>query len=47
MIEYYENKDILYEKAADQAGEIVEKAKRETEGLFSKSEKCGKKNLRK
>jgi len=34
MIEYYEKKDLLQEKAEDKARNIVEKAKREAEGII-------------
>ena len=34
MIEYYEKKDSLYDKAAEEARDIVEKAKRETDGII-------------
>ena len=34
MIEYYDTKDALQEKAADEARDIVEKAKREADGII-------------
>ncbi|WP_394233165.1 endonuclease MutS2 [Niallia oryzisoli] len=34
MIEYYETKDSLYDKATDEARDIIEKAKREAEGVI-------------
>ncbi|WP_071395973.1 endonuclease MutS2 [Bacillus tuaregi] len=34
MVEYYEKKDSLYDKATDEAREIIERAKREAEGII-------------
>ena len=34
MIEYYDTQDALQEKAADEARDIVEKAKREADGII-------------
>ncbi len=34
MIEYYEKKDTLYDKATDEAREIIDRAKREAEGII-------------
>ena len=45
MIEYYDQKDSLYEKAANEANAIIEKAKKESEAVIHDLRKMRRKNM--